>query len=326
MSIAQLIVPGLHPRRPDATTDAGRWTSTWTAWGTTASVTVTDPAALPAARRLVGRQFAAAEKAAARRRPDAELHRLYRAGGRPITVSPLLAELISAALVAAERTDGDVDPTVAAAVTAVQGSARRLPDGGALPVCGSRPTVGRPVPGWHQVELDGCRLRVPPGITLDLSATATAFSCDLAAAKVRDRLRVGALVRLGRDAATAGPGPTDGWPVPIGDRIGDRSTEVLLSSGSAFATSYFTTSAASSTQFVDPRTGRAPVEVWRMASAIAFSSLEASTYAATALVRGLPARSWLSQLWVPARLVTAHDDVITIGPWQSHERRPASDN
>src|SRR6185295_4919771 len=100
MSLAELVVPDFHQRdrTPDITTNAEAWTSTWGTWGTAASVTVTDPGLLPAARRLVSRQFAAAEKAAYRFRSDAELHRLYRAGGRSITVSPLLAELIAAAL------------------------------------------------------------------------------------------------------------------------------------------------------------------------------------------------------------------------------------
>lgn len=338
MSIAEMIVPELHRgarirsgTRPEgANSEATGWTSSWTAWGTTASVTVNDPGVLSSARRLVGRQFAAAEKAAARFRPDAELHRLYRAGGRTITVSSLLAELISAALAAAERTDGDVDPTVAAAMTAVHGAPGRGRDTSSVPVCAARPTGGhRSIPGWQQVDLQGRRLRVPPGTTLDLNATATAMICDLAAARVRDRLNVGVLVTLGGDAASAGPAPAGGWRVPIEDRVANRpSTDVLLPAGAALATSQFTarlpitesvSEASASGHLIDPRTGQPPVAVWRMATAIGFSSLEASTYTAATLVRGITARAWLRQLWVPARLVTVDDDVITVGPWASHD-------
>lgn len=337
MSIAEMIVPDLHrrgvkvltrERRPDTHSESAGWTSTWSVWGTTASVTVTDPAALLAARRLVSRQFAAAEKAAARFRKDAELHRLYRAGGQEITVSPLLAELIAAALAAAERTNGDVDPTVAAAMTAIHGPHPHDRDATAMPVCGTRPTGSRPVPGWQQVSLRGCRLHVPAGTTLDLSATATSVACDRAAASVRARLDVGVLVTLGGDAASAGPAPEDGWRVTIEDRTDSSRFEVLLPAGSGLATSHFTArpgrvdemaGSARAGHLIDPHTGHAPTAIWRMATAIGFTSLEASTYTAAALIRGTSARAWLAQLWVPARLVTVHDDVITVGPWQSHQ-------
>jgi FAD:protein FMN transferase len=339
MAITEMIVPGMRRRAahdvllPDSHSTSAGDPARWNVWGTTAYVMVTDPAAQPAARRMVGRHFAAVEKAAARFRPDAELHKLYRAGGRPITVSPLLAELISAALVAAERTDGDVDPTVGAAMTAVHSG--RWPGGrdrSSVPVCGSRPTSGRPVPGWQQVDLQGRRLRVPAGTTLDLSATAKAVACDQAAAQVRDRLGVGVLVGLGGDAASAGPSPEDGWRVVIEDRAGSRQTEVTLPAGAALATSHFTarTTGADAIgrpergapgHLIDPHTGRTPTPVWRMASAIGFSSLESATYSAAALVRGVPSRAWLSQLWVPARLITIQDDVITVGSWDAHNPR-----
>jgi FAD:protein FMN transferase len=329
VSIAEMIVPDLHrrgtrvasrDRRPGELSDR---TATWSAWRTTASVTVTDPAALPAARRLVGRRFAATEKTAARFRRDAEVHRLYRAGGRMITVSPLLAELIGAALAVAERTGGDVDPTVAAAMTAVHGPQHRDRDTSALPVCGTRATGTRAVPGWQQVDLQGRRLRVPAGSTLDLSATATSASCDRAAAAVRERLDVGVLVTLGGDAASAGPGPDGGWQVTIQDRV-DRGVDLRLPAGAALATSHFTARPAGFEQdggtpetghLIDPHTGQAPTAIWRTASAVAFTSLEASSYTAASLIRGAGARAWLTGLGVPARLVTVHDDVITTGTW-----------
>jgi thiamine biosynthesis lipoprotein len=336
VSIAEMIVPDLHRRgarvpvrglHTDHDGESAGWTSTWRVWGTVASVTVTEPSALPAARRLVSRQFAAAEKAAARFRKDAELHRLYRAGGRAITVSPLLAELVGAALAAAERTDGDVDPTVAAAMTAVHGPGHRDRDASSLPVCGTR-TATRPVTGWQRVDLRGRRLLVPAGTTLDLSATATSFACDRAAATVRARLNVGVLVTMGGDAASAGPGPDGGWRVMIEDQADDRRVDVLLPAGAALATSHFTTRRDRDDSrvghLIDPRTGHAPAAVWRTASAIGFTSLEASTYTAAALIRGTSARAWLGQLWVPARLVTAAGDVITVGPWSAHEVRPTS--
>jgi FAD:protein FMN transferase len=173
---------------------------------------------------------------------------------------------------------------------------------------------------------------VPAGTTLDLSATATAVICDRAAAQVHDRLGAGVLVGLGGDAASAGPAPAGGWPVAVTDRTGDLDTRIHLPAGAGISTSHLTARPdptthaappAARNHLIDPRTGRAPTPVFRMVSAIGFTSLEAATYTAAALVRGTSARGWLTQLWIPARLVTVHDDVIEAGPWASHTISPA---
>ncbi len=313
--------------------------ASWVAWGVTASVTVTDAAALAPARRMVARQIASIEAVASRSRPDAEIHRLYRAGGRPITISPLLAELVSAALLAAEQTAGDVDPTVNAALNALEretysssmrpktllgkrSDAGISTDRPIMPVCSTRTRGVRPVLGWQQVWLQGQRLQVPPGTTLDLTTTAKAAGCDRAATQAADRLGTGVLVQVGGNAASAGPAPDDGWVLPITGWDGAQQSLVRLPPGAGLATSRPWSghqSPAPGPPLIDPRTG-GPVEpIWQQASALGFSCQEASAYATAALVRGGPAREWLSQLWIPARLVLAADDVITTGGWEKHE-------
>src|SRR5439155_8833075 len=95
----------------------------------------------------------------------------------PVKISPLLAEAVAVALRAARLTDGDVDPTVGAAMNAV-GYDRDFSliqgDGPAVKL-----TV-RTIPGWRQVEFDehARLLRVPPGVRLDLGATAKAWAAD----------------------------------------------------------------------------------------------------------------------------------------------------
>lgn len=310
-----------HDRRPGSLASAS-----WTAWGVTATITVTDARALAPARRLVGRQIAAIEAVADRHRSGAEIHRLYRAGGRAITISPLLADLVSASLITAERTAGDIDPTVNAALTAAAGTNTTA----VVPVCGTRTSGARPAPGWEQVQLHGRRLHVPAGTTLDLTATAKAVACDRAAARVADRLGAGVLVQLGGDAATAGLAPRGGWIVPIQSRGGGLHSLVRLAAGAAVATSHLDPRVrpdveairrhrTAGVHLIDPRTGRPPEPVWQQASAIGFSCLEAASYTAAALVRGTRAPAWLTQLWVPALLMTTAGDVITTGPWDDHE-------
>ena len=89
------------------------------ALGTFATVMVTDPAALSDARELLDGELAAIDAACSRFRPDSELTQVCAAGGRPVPVSPLLAQALSVALTAAKLTDGDVDPTCGQALVSL---------------------------------------------------------------------------------------------------------------------------------------------------------------------------------------------------------------
>src|SRR5262249_8221007 len=149
-------------------------------WSTFARVVVTDPAALREAHALVTAHLAAVDAVASRFRPDSEINRLPLAAGRPQPVSPLLAELIQAALSAAEQTDGDVDPTMGNAIAdlgydrdigALRGIDALRDPAGATASDGVRVIV-RAVPGWRQVRLDGRTLTLPQETALDLGATA----------------------------------------------------------------------------------------------------------------------------------------------------------
>jgi thiamine biosynthesis lipoprotein len=199
-------------------------TSEWPAWGTTARLVVTDPSGLPAARRLVRRQLAAVDKACSLFRGDSEVRRVQRAGARPVRVSELLAELVAVSLRAADRSDGDVDPTVGAAMVRL-GRGRDL---SLFPTCGGWQVHERPAPGWRRVHLDGRVLTVPVGVLLDLAATAKAHTADRCARMVAAHCDTGVLVDIGGDIATAGPAPQGGWRVPVPDQPGDPSCTVML--------------------------------------------------------------------------------------------------
>jgi FAD:protein FMN transferase len=297
-------------------------TAQWSLWSTTARVVVTDPSALPEARRITKQLCAEVDRACSRFRPDAEIHRLYRAAGRPITVSPLLAELVQTALVAARRTDGDVDPTVAGAMRALgyTGDIATI-QSGSLPVCGSsvRLVVHR-VPGWRQVELAGRRLRAPAGVSLDLGATAKAWAADRAAALIAAALGVGVLVSLGGDIATAGSGPAAGWGVLVSDGPDQPSAQVTLPPGAALATSSticrtWRRGGQSMHHVLDPRTSLPAPAIWRTVSVASSSCVEANTLSTASIVRGSAAPSWLRGQHVTSRLVGAEGHVVTIGAW-----------
>jgi len=317
------------------TLSAAADTAQWSVWGTVARVVVTDPARLAAATAVVEAELSAVDAACSRFRPDSELSVACRADGRPVTVSPLLAELVAAALTAARQTGGDVDPTVGAALCGL-GYDR---DFAAVTGRAVRPAVRIfPAPDWRAVRLAGAgggglldreltvpdgvlldrELTVPDGVLLDLGATAKAVTADRAAARVAARLGVGVLVALGGDIATAGPGPDGGWRVLVRDRPGDPRCTVRLSAGAALATS----STAGRVwgrpgellhHILDPRTGRPAPRVWRTVSVVAHSCLRANTLSTAAIVRGHAAPGLLAG--VPARLVSTDLDVLRLGGW-----------
>ncbi|MEV7623345.1 FAD:protein FMN transferase [Actinoplanes sp. NPDC089786] len=286
-------------------------TAQWPVWGTTARIVVTDPRRLAAAVVLVRHELAAVDTACSRFRPDSELRRACATKGG-MRVSPLLADLVEAALAAAEQTGGDVDPTVGG-ILAGLGYDR---DFAAITGRPAAPAIRVfPAPDWRAVSLNGDRLTVPEGVLLDLGATAKAAAADRAARTVTTRLGVGVLVALGGDIATAGDAPEGGWRVLVQDRPGDPKCTVRLPAGTALATS--------STQsrrwspglhhIIDPRTGRPAPDVWRSASVAAWSCLAANTLSTAALVRGHRATAMLAT--VPSRLVTATGDVLRLGGW-----------
>lgn len=297
------------------TLPVGTDTAQWTVWGTVARIVVTDPARLAEATALVKAELAAVDEACSRFRDDSELRYACRARGRPVTVSPLLADLVAAALRAAAETGGDVDPTVGAALCGL-GYDRDF-----AAITGRRVAPAVRVfdsPGWRSVRLRDRELTVPDGVLLDLGATAKAVAADRAAALVAVRLGTGVLVALGGDIATAGPAPEGGWRVLVEDRPGDPSCLVKLPAGAALATS----STAGRTwgrpgellhHIVDPRSGRPAPVVWRTVSVAAYSCLRANTLSTAAIVRGPGAVDLLGS--VPSRLVTPDLDVLRLGGW-----------
>jgi thiamine biosynthesis lipoprotein len=258
----------------------------WKAWGTTVRVEVTDPRALPSAHRLASACVADAERAADVDRRRAELHRLVRAGGRPLHVGPTLSALVAVALDVAEYTDGAVDPTVGASTIPLRrtlGLPGRRPTR-LIPTCTAFPYLApRTAPGWRCVQWSEHQLAVPAAVSLDLTATAKARTARLAATRVAEFLGVGALVEIGGDVATVGPQPRSGWWVCPQHASGAL---VRLAAGSALAS-------CRASGIVDPLTGRAVRGPWRAVMVEANDVVTAKAAAVSALVRSEGAQTRL---------------------------------
>ena len=294
----------------------------WTAWTCRVRVAVTDPAALGEARALLTDLLADVDLAASRFRDDSELAALDRANGRWTPVSPLFAELIALALRAARLTDGDVDPTVGAALSGL-GYDRDVQE-----IRADGVVLAVPAPGWRSVELDedNCRVRLGPGVRLDLGATAKAWTADTAAGAITAATGSGCLVSIGGDVAVAGRPPVGGWRVRVEDVTGDPdapptgpSTVVTISAG-GLATSSVTARRWRRDglwlhHLVDPHTGMPPVPAWRTVSAAAGSCVDANVLSTAAVVRGDRVWPLLREARLPVRLVAADGRVLTAGGW-----------
>ena len=309
-------------------------TDTWRALGTGVRLVVLD-GDVAAGRAAVEAVLDRVDEACSRFRDDSELAAVNARAGQAVRISPLLADAIAAALDAARRTDGAVDPTVGRAMRAIGYDVdfdRITPTGRAIEL------RLEPIPGWQSVDLSLVRheVRVRPGVELDLGSTGKALAADLGAnaalAAVRsaakrprtdaDR-RPGVLLSLGGDIATAGRSPDGGWRILVAEDSEtptDAEGEVVAISGGALATSSTTVRRWQRGDrvlhhLVDPRTG-APVELpWRTASVAAPTCVEANTAATAAIVLGSTAPAWLARAGYPARLVSVAGDVTRLNGW-----------
>ena len=282
-------------------------------WSTTASVVVTDPAALGSVVEIVRAGLDDVDRACSRFRADSELAGLTAGRSR---LSPLLADLVGTALDAAEASGGLVDPTVGAVMEELgyDRSIELLPDDGA-PV-----RLVEEVPGWRLVHLYGDRLELPQNVALDLGATAKARAADLLADRAAETVGTGVLVELGGDIATAGPAPEDGWQVQVKDTDDDPACQVTLAAGSAVATSStvrrtWRRGGVRIHHVVDPRTAAPAAPVWRSVTVAGPTCVEANTASTAAVVLGRQAPRWLAEHALTARLVDQQRRVVRVGGW-----------
>jgi thiamine biosynthesis lipoprotein len=293
-------------------------TVAWQDWSCLVRLVVTDAEALQPAAAELAALMQQVELAASRFRPDSELSRVNARAGRPMPISRLLTRLVAAALEAAERTGGALDPTLGARLAQL-GYDRDIALLAGTSVAEPAASDSRCSGVWQAVRLDAERglLTVPASTALDLGATAKAQTADWAAAEIAGRHGCSVLVELGGDLAVAGD--KNDWQVLVAERAGEPGQQISLHSGGV-ATSTSTVrrwQVAGRTvhHLLDPATGRPADGPWRTVTVAAGSALRANTCSTAAIVLGAGAADWLAEQQVAARLVDQAGAVTTVGGW-----------
>ncbi|HYK96346.1 MAG TPA: FAD:protein FMN transferase [Candidatus Dormibacteraeota bacterium] len=306
--------------------------TTWRALGTHVDVLVTG-GELDLARGAVERVLAEVDAAYSRFRPDSELMEVNRRAGETVTLSPLLARAIGAAIRAAQLTDGLCDPTIGQALLRIG-----YDDDFSVVAASGAPIELRVerAPGWRTLQFEAAprTFRAPEGVTVDLGSTGKALAADLAAEAAvvaMDRPsgnRSGALVSLGGDLAIAGAVPAEGWQVRIADDsslppeavVPGQPTEIVTVREGAIATSstmvrQWRRGRVTVHHLIDPRTGLPARSPWRTVSVAAATCVDANAAATAALIRGEDGPAWLSRIGLASRFVRASGRIVRAAGW-----------
>jgi FAD:protein FMN transferase len=292
------------------------------ALGTTAVVVVVEPGRLAPALAALERELDAIDGACSRFRDDSELARVNASAGRAVRVGPLLMEALRVAQRASDATGGIVSPTLGRSMR-LAGYDRDF----RLVALRDADTFEARLEaiGPASVELDEERatVRVPPGVELDLGATAKALAADRGVRAAHAAAGCGVLVALGGDIAVAGKAPPGGWPVRIADDHaapldGDGPTVALAGGGlasSGTTVRRWRSGDAELHHIVDPRSGRPADTPWRTVSVAAASCVDANVASTAAVVLGETAPSWLAERRLPARLVARDGRTVRVAGW-----------
>jgi FAD:protein FMN transferase len=213
-----------------------------------------------------------------------------------VPASPLLRRAVLAAVWAAERSGGLVDPTLVGALCAAgYDRSRRSPElalAEALHEAPPRaPAAPHPAAAWRSISVGAATIARPPGVQIDSGGTGKGLAADLVARLLdgADRFAVdcGGDLRVGGPGAAARP-----FAVQVRHPLTGEVAHALTLRGGAVATSgldvrlWRDAAGRPAHHLLDPSTGRPAWTGLVGATALAPTVLEAETLAKTALLSG----------------------------------------
>ncbi len=325
-----------HPSSADSQVAAPvNGAATWRAIGTFVELAVADAQRLDEARTIAEDLIAELDRTCSRFRDDSELSRANQAAGTWVPASPVLLDAVRVAVIAAQATDGVVDPTLGLSLIAL-GYDRDLADVQAVTPAGPRTADPRQaatspaalpsaVPArrgaWSEIEITDDAIRLPFDVSLDLGATAKAYGSDCIAMALAAR-GIQGLISLGGDVSVSHPeGAADyWWRIAVCERPNTPGEQTLLMTRGGIATSSTTHrrwshDRATVHHLLDPSTGRPVEQTWRTVTVRAATCVAANTATTASLVLGDAAVPWLERNHLAARLVDQAGDVYEVAGW-----------
>jgi thiamine biosynthesis lipoprotein len=180
--------------------------------------------------------------------------------------------------------------------------------------------AAHPAPGWQQVRLNRkiAMVGVPVGTSLDLGATAKAWTADRAALVLSKRHGCAVLVEIGGDLRAAGT-PVKPWVIRVAEREGEQGVAVTLAHGglttSTRTARSWLTPTGHAHHVIDPRTGLPAEGRWRTASVWAPTAVRANTFSTALVATGEAALGRLTLAGHPARLIAGDGEVTELSGW-----------
>ena len=247
-----------------------------------------------------------------------------------VEVSPLMAAMVGAAIWAAERTDGLIDPTLVGELEDIgYGQTRRGMTSASLSdALASAPArePARPTKAarWREISVDSEALTVtrPVGLRIDSGPVGKGLAADSVAALLTDRTRF--CVNASGDLRIGGPDALeDPYFVNIEDPFGGEPLLSVRVGEGAVATSgidsrlWQNEDKSFSHHLLDPSTGKPAWTGIVQATAFAPSALEAETLAKQALLSG-PTRARAVLENFGGVIVTDDHEIEAVGPVADH--------
>lgn len=286
----------------------------------------------PVSEQALGRAagwFERWERALSRFRPGSELSRLNRRSGAEVAVSPLLGQVLGAAIHATRASDGLVTPTLLAQLEAA-GYTRDFSAG----PDDSAESQAAPQPAAPALRYDALRrvVRAAPGVRIDLGGVAKGWAADQAARQLRACAPV--LVDAGGDIAISGPRQGGApWAVGVADPHNPEALiEVLLVPAGGVATSgrdyrRWLRGGREQHHIIDPRTGRPAETDVLSATVVGPSALAAEVAAKAALILGgEQGMAWLAERPELAGLLALEDGRVLCTPTLARYRAQGASN
>jgi thiamine biosynthesis lipoprotein len=259
--------------------------------------------------------FAAWEQSLSRFREDSDLSKLNRSQGRPVRVNETLWEVVTAALQAAQLTEGLITPAVLPALeeSGYTRSFDTLPPDLAISPKAVVDTLA--VADWRAIKLDPRTrsISLPEGMRIDLGGIAKGWAADRAAEELGKHGP--ALVDAGGDIAVSGPMSDDSaWPIGVADPLKDgEQIDLIMLRRGGVATSgrdyrKWRQDGVWKHHIIDPRTGQPAGTDVLSATVIARNAQEAEVAAKSVLIQGsAEGLAWLDARPHLAGLVVLED-------------------